>query len=180
MNRKDFVIFLLAKEKETAMEAISKTVFLWKVQSKRIKVICLKILILGRRNWDLILRMLHAVECTGLIPRRMTMHFVYIDKLEFFVINRFGKHRKMTRLKTGKIKIQDSLTSEGNHGWSRSRKGRFQLFGWTSFKGGASVPFYSFFFLIERNLFMKFVFYAFISILSFCVSPKTDGWVNTT
>ena len=29
------------------------------------------------------------------------MRFVYIDKLEFFVINRFGK-----------IKIQDSLTSE--------------------------------------------------------------------
>ena len=37
------------------------------------------------------------------------MHFVYIDKLEFFVINRFGKHRKDDKIeKTGKIKIQDS------------------------------------------------------------------------
>ena len=37
------------------------------------------------------------------------MRFVYIDKLEFFVINRFGKHRKDDKIeKTGKIKIQDS------------------------------------------------------------------------
>lgn len=43
----------------------------------------------------------------------MKTHFVYIDKLEFFVINRFGKHRKDDKIeKTGKIKIQDSLTSE--------------------------------------------------------------------
>lgn len=47
------------------------------------------------------------------LSQRMKTHFVYIDKLEFFVVNRFGKHRKDDKIeKTGKIKIQDPLTSE--------------------------------------------------------------------
>lgn len=113
------VVYLCFAKWKMGIEAIFKRVVSGKFWLKVIPINWLKILILGKNHdlqvtfWPSFWGSSHFIEYICLCHKRMKTHFVYIDKLEFFVINRFGKHRKDDKIeKTGKIKIQDSLTSE--------------------------------------------------------------------